>query len=396
MRNKRTIMNPTALGWLIAIIMASIIIGIWGYFYLSGCQSILTQQGVDQTFLNESKMLIELTENSDGWESDGDPNRDREIRWGHFALKLENRSEWDFESLRFSYVIYRNCKRDGREFIETEAHPEKIGTLQSGETWNWKTNDKGSFKVPTEGFLNEVVGAVFQVYLRSADGVEIMREVRTPSNLSAKQYPWKSPPGSDNNAVVPSEVRLSQYSLDMINAGKRSPEDMFLYEADQYFNGRDGFERNIGKALWLYREAYKLEPSAKSAFGLGMIYTYRPPFKEVGRGLTFLEEAAEQNHHSACFMLAEFYSSNSDPKQRNEEKAIFFGLKAVELNPKSMRAHGSLAAAYARDGKFDEAIEHQEKSIEIYSSFRGANDAYKDSQQKKLVLYESRMPYPED
>jgi hypothetical protein len=80
-------------------------------------------------------------------------------------------------------------------------------------------------------------------------------------------------------------------------------------------------------------------------------------------------------------------------KVRDGKRAIQMATKACELTDwKSGRELSILAAAYAENGQFDEAVRYQTKALED-PVYRGpAGDGFR----KRLELYQQKKPYRRD
>jgi len=64
--------------------------------------------------------------------------------------------------------------------------------------------------------------------------------------------------------------------------------------------------------------------------------------------------------------------------------------KAVELVPNDVNHHDTLAAAYAEDGQFENAVEEQRRAIQL--SGNAANSDYEN----RLNLYLTDQPYHQE
>ena len=91
-----------------------------------------------------------------------------------------------------------------------------------------------------------------------------------------------------------------------------------------------------------------------------------------------------QAHNSMAWMLA----TCPDESFRDGVKALELATKANALSDrKNQYVLGTLAAAYAESGDFQKAVEWQEKALEL------APDEQKDDFRSRLVLYKSGKPY---
>jgi tetratricopeptide (TPR) repeat protein len=128
------------------------------------------------------------------------------------------------------------------------------------------------------------------------------------------------------------------------------------------------------------------------------------------RGLTFLRQhqyAQAQADFSQAVALnpddAQAYNSAAwlmatcpDSKIRNGPKAIEFATRGCELSSWRLPPLiDTLAAAYAEDGKFDDAVKWENKAIEIWSSRWRNVDATLKAARERLELYKTGKPYRE-
>jgi len=145
-------------------------------------------------FLSDEMLGIEVTEEDSGWQHDGDSQRDRKVRQTQYFVSLSNRGDADLNNIRISYCLYRE-KIGG---MGVDHYDLGIMKVLAGESVTEKGRSRhGSFKVSSEGFINNVVGARFRLHWKAPDGSELIREVCLPENLSEKNHPWKIPEFSE-------------------------------------------------------------------------------------------------------------------------------------------------------------------------------------------------------
>jgi uncharacterized protein len=154
-----------------------------------------------------------------------------------------------------------------------------------------------------------------------------------------------------------------------------------------YAHGK-GVETNYEEAVKWYRKAAEggnVEASINMAimyeFGLGVA-------TNLARAIEFLEKGGEGGFND----LAWIYATASDPKFHNAKLSLEYALKS-HAEPKYYL--DTLAAAYARDGQFDKAIEAQSKAVELLDKAEGLEHLKKDYR-KRLELYRKHEAYTED
>lgn len=101
---------------------------------------------------------------------------------------------------------------------------------------------------------------------------------------------------------------------------------------------------------------------------------------------------ANLKYPDAYINLAWLLAICPDPKIRNGEKAVEYATKACELSDWKIPSwFGTLAAAYAKAGDFDNAVKWENKYL--------ASNPSKDDLEKarqRLSLYEQKKPYHEE
>ncbi len=89
--------------------------------------------------------------------------------------------------------------------------------------------------------------------------------------------------------------------------------------------------------------------------------------------------------------LAWVLSTSKEPRIRNGKKAQELAMKACELsNWKNSTCLDTLAAAYAREGDFENAVKWEEKAME------SAEPAQQAGRRERLECYKQRRPWPSD
>lgn len=88
--------------------------------------------------------------------------------------------------------------------------------------------------------------------------------------------------------------------------------------------------------------------------------------------------------------LAWEYATVQAKAVKDSEKGVEYAKKVVELYPDEAGYRDTLAAAYARIGDFDAAIETQSEAI---SMLKPEDEAIRSEFEQRLALYESHTPY---
>ncbi len=161
--------------------------------------------------------------------------------------------------------------------------------------------------------------------------------------------------------------------------------------AEAHFNVAEIFlaRGRLDDAISQYEKALEIRPQlAEADYKLGNIFAQQGREAEaVSYYLSALN--TQSNHAPACNNLAWLLAAGSDPSLRDGLKAIQWAQRADQLaggrNPVYL---GTLAAAYAKAGKFDEAV----KTIERALPLAAENTALSSALEKQKALYQAGTP----
>lgn len=146
---------------------------------------------------------------------------------------------------------------------------------------------------------------------------------------------------------------------------------------------------DYSKAIVDFDKIIELSPTNATAIAnrgclFGKLGRFDKGISECKKALDLDSNSAEANNN-----LAWLLSIAPDSKFRDGQKAVEYAKKACDLTGWKHPFHlGTLAAAYAETGNFDEAIKWQKKGIEIGLSEKDLKEA-----QKYLELYKQNKPY---
>ena len=191
----------------------------------------------------------------------------------------------------------------------------------------------------------------------------------------------------------------------------------------KYHQGKGGLRKDITKAIFWYRKAAEQgyataqnnlgtiydhgngvpeddkhavkwyqkaaeRGNQKAQYNLGFMYHYGNGIaKNTENAIIWYEKAANSGHLNALNNLAWGYATCEF--KCNGELAVKYGQQLVALsdNPGYL---DTLAAAYARNGQFNKAVETQKKAIDSLP-----NGKKKSRFQTRLKLYENKIAYRE-
>lgn len=159
----------------------------------------------------------------------------------------------------------------------------------------------------------------------------------------------------------------------------------------QYYNSRGHahfMNRGYNEAIADYKRASEIDPeTAEWLADLGDAYQFLGRWKE---SIATYRKAASTNtklgrvFQNAAWLLA----TCPDASIRNASSAVASARKAIELDgEEDVRYLDTLAAALAANGQFNEAIDTQERAIEL------AQEEEKSELQTRLSIYQRRKTY---
>ncbi|MFC2163843.1 tetratricopeptide repeat protein [Acidobacteriota bacterium] len=144
------------------------------------------------------------------------------------------------------------------------------------------------------------------------------------------------------------------------NASRATEAEQLFIAALKAFQ----WEKNPEKAIQLYQQVIDIYPKdARPRWLLGRVYT---SIKNSAKSIDQMKKAVAINN--------EFVPAFKDLGYRHMfiedyEKAEEFFLRSLELAPDEPNSHDSLADLYTRTGRFEEAITHYKKALELDPSF---------------------------
>ncbi len=97
--------------------------------------------------------------------------------------------------------------------------------------------------------------------------------------------------------------------------------------------------------------------------------------------LPFAEKGDARSQNTVAWIFACCH----DEKQRDGEKAVYYATKAHESEPENWAYIGTLAAAQARSGNFDEAVSLQSRSIKLLEKVTSSNEPFFDSPKEEQL-----------
>ncbi|MDH5712110.1 MAG: sel1 repeat family protein [Gammaproteobacteria bacterium] len=154
-----------------------------------------------------------------------------------------------------------------------------------------------------------------------------------------------------------------------------------------YYEGRIVKRDNLTAVYWFRKAAEQGNAQAQSSLGL-MYRNGHGVTQDNTQAIHWLNKSAEQGHDTAINALAWNYATCNFGC--DSDKAIHWAdkLLAISLITQKEAELDTIAAAYARSGKFEKAIEYQEKAISLLS-----NEKEIAAYRERLELYRTNQPY---
>ncbi|UCE07902.1 MAG: TonB C-terminal domain-containing protein [bacterium] len=157
--------------------------------------------------------------------------------------------------------------------------------------------------------------------------------------------------------------------------------------------------KNNVEQVKLFRKAAEMGYN-KAQFLLGVKYAMGYDLnRDYAAAAGWLRQAAGQGHADAHNHLAWLYATCKDPNYQNGKKAVEHALAAISQNPDKWSYFDTLAAAYARNGQFEEAVTSQKESIELLENEKKLSETKKEKNLSeaylRLRLYNNKKAYME-
>ncbi len=108
---------------------------------------------------------------------------------------------------------------------------------------------------------------------------------------------------------------------------------------------------------------------------------------EHEKAITLWQQASDKGDAEAQMELAWLYATSIDSEYQDSKKAVTLALQALSQKQDEWVYHDTLAAAYARDGQFNKAVEEQKKAISLYEDKKDVDI------NKRLQLYMNQQPF---
>jgi len=159
-------------------------------------------------------------------------------------------------------------------------------------------------------------------------------------------------------------------------------------------------EKRIKNAIEKIAKVLSLKPDMDNAYYLLAYCNLQQ--SNLDNFITNAEKAISLNPHNPEYLnqMAWFYATTKYSKFRNARKSLKYALKAISISPDNWLFTDTLAAAYARNGHFHEALETQSKSIQLIRQNTTLTadrvHLYLKKMNKRKDMYQHRKAYIEN
>ena len=183
--------------------------------------------------------------------------------------------------------------------------------------------------------------------------------------------------------VLPSRTEAMKWLQKSAHQGNAVAQD---YIGHMYLQGV-GVKQNTAIAVDWFRQAAE-NGHIDAQYKLGSLYYLGEGIeRDYRQAATWLRAAARQHHVYASNDLAWLLATCPDKRIRDGEESIRLAEWVVNSSSGDFRYIGTLAAAYAESGRFNDAVKTQTEAIEImqeddplYKEFRDQLESYKENQ----------------
>jgi len=168
------------------------------------------------------------------------------------------------------------------------------------------------------------------------------------------------------------------------------------YNVGKCYADGHGVVQNQAEALKWYRKAAEDgDPVAQTDMAALYMYGEGPVKKDVATAVAWYLKACSRGSAEAFNNLAWVYATCRDAEYRDGKKAVECASQACSMVPTSFAFLDTLAAAYARDGQFDKAVEAQSRAVELANGVM-TSAGYTESLADRLALYKKKEMYVDE
>lgn len=169
-----------------------------------------------------------------------------------------------------------------------------------------------------------------------------------------------------------------------------------LILGNMYYSGI-GVSQNCNQAYSWFKKSAEGGNSQAYVF-LGEIYEFgKCGETDFKKAIKYYLSGIALGNTLAANNLAWFYATVGYPEYQKPKEAIEYALMGVKANPSDGRFYDTLAAAYARDGQFEKAIETIKKATTLLKGMDSIPETEKRKLEAEFItrlsLYMNRKAY---
>ena len=146
--------------------------------------------------------------------------------------------------------------------------------------------------------------------------------------------------------------------------------------------------KNYDKAIEAYNAVLEIQPGHADALNeRGLAWQRKQDYLKAIASFTAASEA-DHGHYEAMNNLAWLLANCKQKELRSSSRAVVIATQACKVTGfKNWYCLGTLAASYARDGQFAQAIQAQKKALHFMP--KDASSADREDYQKRLMIYQA-------
>lgn len=176
-------------------------------------------------------------------------------------------------------------------------------------------------------------------------------------------------------------------AIGLLGTDNRHVLFVYAYRAQAYCD-----KGEYDKSILDCTKAIRVDP--REGYGFFVRATVYTKAKSYAKAAMDFNEAVkfDANNHCICNDFAWLLATCSQESVRDGKRAITLAKMACKTLNQKAQYLDTLAAAYAEDGQFNEAVKWQQKAIELSDPEKG----HREKAQQRLKLYDQRKPYRDE
>ena len=128
--------------------------------------------------------------------------------------------------------------------------------------------------------------------------------------------------------------------------------------------------------IWEINKQYEEECSSDDGYACYRLAVIKNKDSQYTKALQLIENIEKIGTHSEQNLMAREIATNKNWQREAQEQAVELALSAVEQMPENFGYYDTLAATFARIGKFEAAISTQKIAIKFYLKYAPINNNF--------------------